>query len=78
MDKARTLVLVNPVFTALQVPALLMLRNTPSFVPAYSVDESIGSIARERTAVLVRSVLAALQLPPLFVLLKTPPPSVAA
>src|SRR3954464_7832840 len=66
-------VIVSPVLTAVQdVPAFVVLNTPPVAVPAKSVDEFVGSIAKERPSVLVIPLLMKLQLTPAMVLVEMP------
>src|SRR6266542_4755570 len=70
---------VRPVLTAVQLPPPSTLLNTPPpLVPAYTVADVTGSMARALTYRFVRPVLTATQLPPPLMLLNTPVQEVPA
>src|SRR5262245_14600687 len=74
---ARTLSVVKPSLTALQLAPKSALLNTPlDPVAAYNVALSEGSIAMSLTSRLVRPALEGNQFAPLSVLLNTPPGAV--
>src|SRR6266545_652710 len=69
---------VRLVLTRTQLTPPLVVLNTPTTVPAYTVAGVDGSITTAETRWFVRPVLTAAQLPPPLTLLNTPPPSVPA
>src|SRR6266545_3921578 len=69
---------VRLVLTRTQLTPPLVVLNTPTTVPAYTVAGVDGSITTAETRWFVRPVLTAAQRPPPLTLLNTPPPSVPA
>src|SRR5437667_12812220 len=67
--------LLGPVKTALQLAPPSVLLKAPAVpVPAYTVEGTLGSMARAPTTGACNPVLTMLQLSPPSVLLKTAPP----
>jgi hypothetical protein len=68
MAREETVLLVRPVFTAVQVVPLSLERKTPSYhVPAYRIVGALGSMARELTSRGAGAVFTAVQVAPLSV-----------